>query len=176
MKARRPSKSEWTQLAVVAIFAVAMAYVESAVVVYLRTNFRITGELLNFTPSRHTVWLSLKYLTLLKPDALKLFLPNPKLAHIEVGREIATIVMLASMAWIAGRNWKARLGYFLCAFGIWDIGYYAFLRVLIGWPVSLKSLDVLFLIPGPWVSPVFMPLAVSVLALLLGVALVRSKG
>jgi hypothetical protein len=34
------------------------------------------------------------------------------------------------------------------------------------WPLSLRDPDVLFLIPRPWISPVWYPLLVSGLAIL----------
>ena len=145
----------------VTIFAIAMAYMESATVVYLRTIFHITGDLLTFSPNPHSVWLSLTYFTLLKTDALLKVLPQPRIAATEVAREAATIVMLLCLGWLAGHSVKTRAAYFIYAFGVWDIAYYGFLYALIGWPTSLKSLDVLFLIPSPWVAPALVPTAIS---------------
>ena len=121
-----------------AIFAVAMAYVEAAVVVYLRALGPADGPL----------------------AALQTVIP-PHLRAAEVWREAATIVMLVAVAALAGRGrWERFLVFALC-FGIWDIFYYAWLRVLIGWPASLLTWDVLFLIPVPWVAPVLAPVLVS---------------
>jgi hypothetical protein len=39
-------------------------------------------------------------------------------------------------------------------FGIWDILYYAWLRVFLGWPPSPLTWNILFLIPVPWIGPV----------------------
>ena len=61
--------------------------------------------------------------------------------------------MLLAVAYIAGGNGPQRFGYFLLSFGIWDVFYYVFLKVLIGWPESLLTWDVLFLIPLTWVGP-----------------------
>jgi len=170
MARRRISGSIWTRLAVVVVFAVAMAFMEAAVVVYLRDLFHITGELVRSAPGTKDIWFSLPFFTLLKPGALVSVLPQTRIAYIEVAREAATIAMLVCVGWLAGRTLRSRVAFFLCAFGAWDIGYYAFLRVLIGWPGSLRTPDVLFLIPGPWVAPVFLPMAVSV-AMILGAAL-----
>ena len=71
---------------VVSLFAIAMAYLESAVVVYLRAVYGIE-DLLRDMP--------------LMPDQYTL---------IEIGREAATLVMLATIGWIAGRRWQDRVG------------------------------------------------------------------
>lgn len=155
------AETVWVRLAVVAVFAVAMAYLEAAVVVYLRAVFHVTGDLLTVPPAS-SVWFSVPYFTLLKPGALLSVLPQPAIANTEVGREAATMIMLACVGWLAGSDLKARFAYFIFAFGVWDIGYYAFLHGLLGWPASLGAMDVLFLIPGPWLAPVFVPVAISV--------------
>lgn len=173
MARRRTLAPIWTTLIVVAVFAVAMAYLEAAVVVYLRELFHITGELVKFTPSAKDVVFRVPYFTLLRPSAMVAVLPKASIAGIEVGREAATIAMLACVGWLAGHHTKSRVAYFLAAFGVWDIGYYGFLRMLIGWPGSLRTLDVLFLIPGPWVAPVFLPVAISVLMIAGAVLLLR---
>lgn len=122
----------------VALYAIAMAAVESAVVVYLRA-LHGSGEPLSVL--LHEI-----------PD---------RLVAIEVGREAATLVMLVAVAAIAGRNaWEGFL-YFALAFGVWDIFYYVWLWVFLGWPPSLFTWDVLFLIPVPWLGPVLAPVIVS---------------
>jgi len=135
-------KKRWT---VVIIFAIAMAWVESAVVLYLRTMIN------RIVPYQ--------------PDPLPI---ATGLGHAELVREAATLVMLLTVGWLAGRTWRSRWGYALLAFGIWDIFYYIFLRPLTGWPVSLLDWDVLFLIPLPWWGPILGPIAISVLLIVLG--------
>ena len=115
-----------------------MALVEAAVVVYLRALSPAPGPL----TAIHTV------------------LPDHILA-VEVLREAATIVMLLAVAVLAGRGAWTRFLSFCLAFGVWDVLYYLWLRVFTGWPTSLLSWDVLFLIPVPWVAPVLAPLIVS---------------
>lgn len=137
---------------VIAAFAVAMAYVEAAVVVYLRRALSI--------------------------DPPGLFpLPEPaslgSLGPIEFGREAATLVMLCAVGWLAGRGGRERLAWGLVAFGIWDISYYGWLWILSGWPPSLGAWDLLFLIPVPWVGPVWAPLVVS--AALVGCGLAAAR-
>ena len=90
--------------------------------------------------------------------------------RVETAREAATIVMLGSIAVIAGKTIRERLAYFFLAFGVWDIFYYFFLRLTIGWPKSFSDLDIFFLLPFPWVGPVFVPVIIS--ALLIGGSLV----
>lgn len=83
------------------------------------------------------------------------------IAVTEFWREVATIIMLAGVGILAGKNGAQRFVFFLYAFAIWDIFYYVFLYVLLGWPQSLFTWDILFLIPVPWVGPVICPCLVS---------------
>lgn len=122
----------------VALYAVAMAAVESAVVVYLRALHPGDAPL---TVLLHEV--------------------PARLISIEIGREVATLVMLIAVAAVAGRSAWERFLYFALAFGLWDIFYYVWLWVFIGWPPSLFTWDVLFLIPVPWLGPVMAPVIVS---------------
>ena len=124
----------------VAIFALAMAYAEAAVVVYLRRIYGITD--------------------LVRDVATY----DPALAVVEAGREAATLVMLVATGLVAGRTRQARAGFALFAFGLWDILYYGWLRVLIGWPRTLLDQDILFLIPLPWWGPVLSPVLIALLA------------
>ena len=96
------------------------------------------------------------------------------LAGIEVGREFATLVMLAGIGWLTGRNWLERLAWTGVAFGIWDVFYYVWLWVFIGWPHSPGTWDVLFLIPVPWIGPVWAPVVVSGALFGFGLAAARS--
>jgi hypothetical protein len=81
-------------------------------------------------------------------------------------REGATIVMLVAIALLAASRARERWAIFLWTFALWDISYYAGLWATIRWPTSLKDLDVLFLIPVPWVAQVWFPLLVSGLTLI----------
>jgi hypothetical protein len=78
-------------------------------------------------------------------------------------REACTILLLGAVAWLAGRRPAGRAGAFLLAFGIWDLTYYAALKLVSGWPDSLSAWDILFLIPLPWVAPVWAPVTVATL-------------
>ena len=138
--------------ATVLAYAVAMAYLESAVVVYLTLALGgQVGELFPLRPAFET----------------------GDLIAIEVGREAATLVMIAAAGLLAGRTSLERLAWAAVVFGAWDIGYYAWLNVFSGWPPSLATTDLLFLIPVPWVGPVWSPVAVSVA--LVGVGLVVAR-
>ncbi len=125
---------------VVVVYAIAMALLEAAVVAYLRT---LIGRIDPYQPSP---------------------LPVPQhLMKIELAREAATLAMLGAVAWLAGRERRTRMGYFLLAFGVWDVFYYAFLVPMTGWPRSPLDWDVLFLIPLPWWGPVLAPMSIAAL-------------
>lgn len=133
----------------VLLFSISMAYLESAVVVYLRELYYPNG----FT-------FPLKII----PE---------KILIIELGRELATIIMLGTIALIAGKIFVEKVAYFLFAFGVWDIFYYLWLKVFINWPESLLTDDLLFLIPVPWISPVLAPVLVSVIFILFSFVALR---
>jgi hypothetical protein len=138
--------------AVVIVYAAAMAFLESAVVVYLQRALGIDPRAL-FPVQEPTL--------------------VGDLAVIEVGREAATLVMLGSVGWLAGRSGLERLAWTAVAFGTWDILYYAWLWAFIGWPPSLGTWDLLFLIPVPWTGPVWAPVAVSLALVGFGLAAAR---
>ncbi len=132
---------------ILAVFGVAMAHVEGVVVVYLR-----------------------KSIGLLEPDAdsCKLLVQVPRrLVKIEMTREAATIVMLVTLALLTGVGWLDQLMVFLWTFAFWDLFYYVSLYLLIKWPPKLTTTDVLFLIPRPWVAPVWVPVGISSLTIIL---------
>jgi phosphoglycerol transferase MdoB-like AlkP superfamily enzyme len=95
------------------------------------------------------------------------------IAIVELWREMATILMLAAVGAIAGRNRGERFAYFMYAFGIWDLVYYAFLKLAIGWPASLLTWDILFLLPVPWVGPVLAPCILALTMIAFGITVVR---
>jgi hypothetical protein len=95
------------------------------------------------------------------------------LIAIEAGREAATLVIIAAVGILVGRSRLERLAWSAVIFGTWDIGYYAWLFVFSGWPPSLHTFDLLFLLPVPWAGPVWSPLAVS--AALIGAGLAAAS-
>ncbi len=129
----------------VGVFAIAMAYVESTVVVYIRRIYGISNLLLDIPPF------------------------DPVLAPIEIGRELATLVMLLAVGWAVGKSLQSRLSFTFIIFGLWDIFYYIWLNLFIGWPNSLFSPDLLFLIPLPWWGPVISPVLIACLMVLGGI-------
>jgi hypothetical protein len=143
-----------TTAATVLGFAVAMAYLESAVVVYLQ--LALEGQVGAIFPLRPAIVAG-------------------DLVAIEVGREAATMVMIAAIGLLTGRTRVERLAWGAVVFGAWDIGYYAWLHVFSGWPPSLATTDLLFLIPVPWVGPVWSPVAVSVALVGVGLAAARAE-
>jgi hypothetical protein len=131
-------------LLVVAL-AIAMAWVESASVYYLRVLVDRVDPY--------------------QPDPLPM---RGVLGGVELVREAATLVMLLAVGTLAGRTWHARLGYTAIAFGVWDIGYYVFLKLMSGWPASLFDWDILFLLPLPWWGPVIAPVCIALLMIVWG--------
>jgi len=133
-----------TTLLLLAIFGLAMAHFEGVVVVYLR-----------------------KALGMLDSESNKESLGKfpERYLHIEMTREAATIIMLVAIAWLAGSNWMERAVFFLWTFAFWDLFYYVSLFILIKWPPKFTTTDVLFLIPVPWIAPVWFPIGVSSLTI-----------
>ena len=137
--------------AVVVAFAIAMAWVESASVYYIRALVdRIEPYQANPLPI------------------------NAALGYVELWREAATLVMLATLGALAGRTWSRRAGYAALAFGAWDIFYYVFLRVMSGWPRTLLDWDILFLLPLPWWGPVLAPVSIALVMVLWGTLATQS--
>lgn len=141
-----PRKLLW-----VGLFAIAMAYVESAVVVYIRRIYGISDLIIDIPPF------------------------DPVLAPIEVGRELATLIMLLAVGWAVGKSLQSRLGFAFIIFGVWDIFFYIWLRLFIGWPNSLFSPDILFLIPLPWWGPVIAPMLIACLMVTGGISAVINE-
>jgi hypothetical protein len=138
-----------TAVAVVA-FSVAMGYLEAAVVVYLRAAI----DAGSVAPAQDPA-------TIGTYEAL------------EIARELATLVMIGGVGWLAGRTGLERLAWAAVIFGIWDIVYYVGLRLAIGWPPTLDTWDVLFLVPMAWVGPIWAPIVVS--AALVGAGLAAAR-
>ena len=126
-------KTLWLTL----IFAAAMGLLEAIVVVYLRDIYYSDG---------------FKFPLMIIPDST---------LRVEILREFCTLIMLLSISFIAGKNKLQVFSYFLFCFAVWDIIYYIGLKSILGWPPSLLTWDILFLIPFPWVGPVLAPLISS---------------
>lgn len=138
------------KLLLLAVFGIAMAHLEGVVVVYLR-----------------------KTLGMLDSESNKASIEKipPSYLKIEMTREAATIIMLVVIAFLGGNSWLERGIFFLWTFAFWDLFYYLSLYILIKWPPTLKTIDVLFLIPVPWIAPVWFPVGVSSLTIIVIAAL-----
>jgi hypothetical protein len=146
------------QLLASGVFAAAFGFVEAVVVVYLRAAVGLLpgyqGTLSDVMRRSSEFYQQSQAITQFPQSLLTL----------EVLREAATVVMLLSVAFLAVKKLSSRAAVFLWTFAIWDIAYYAALWATVRWPLSLRDADVLFLIPRPWISPVWFPLLVSALA------------
>ena len=147
---------EWWRVIVgLTLFSMAFGYVEADVVVYIRSIY--TPMRAHFYPgSANELFplLTLEQLRILGPEHLLHF-------KAELGREFATLFMLAGAAIAAARNLREWVAAFLVCFGIWDITFYLSLKLLLQWPASLLTWDILFLVPVPWTGPVITPVLVS---------------
>lgn len=144
----REKRARWM---LVALFGVAMAWFESATVFYLRV---LVDRVQPYQP-----------------------IPLPEhgaLGAVELVREAATLVMLLLVGMLAGRSWRAKIGYALIAFGVWDIFYYVFLVPISGWPASVMDWDILFLLPLPWWGPVLAPTSIAALMIAWGTLVTQS--
>jgi hypothetical protein len=142
-----------TRLLRLFVWGIAFAYIEAAVVVYLRQLYYPEGF------------------------AFPVILADTRFAVIEIAREFATLVLIGTTAYLAVEKPMNRLAAFMVLFGVWDLFYYLFLKVLLNWPQSLRTWDLLFLIPLPWAAPVWAPVVVSLGLVYAGaVVLVRDAG
>lgn len=120
-------------------------------VVYLRQLLGITQPQI----AEDEVLFLLPGIAFLEPQTALKIITDSAILSVERIREAATLVMLASVSFLVGASLKQKIAYFFLAFGIWDIFYYVFLRLTIGWPQTLGDLDIFFLLPFPWVGPIF---------------------
>lgn len=129
-------------LAILTTFAVAMALLESAVVVYMRRLYY---------PENPLDLFPLRFLETYDPI-------------LELSREAATVIMIVTVALLAERSSFTRsFAAFVLVFGVWDLFYYFWLKVLIGWPQTWLEWDVLFLIPSVWLGPWICPAMIAML-------------
>ena len=144
--------SDRARWALIVAFAIAMAWVEAASVLYIRALVdRIEPHQANPLPLQGV------------------------LGYVEMWREAATLVMIATVGVLAGRTWLRRAGYAALAFGVWDIFYYVFLRLMSGWPKTLFDWDILFLLPLPWWGPVLAPVSIALVMILWGTLATQSR-
>ena len=139
------------QLLGLIVFSIAMGFLEAAVVVYLRLLYYPNGFEFPLVPL------------------------DERAGVVEIFREAATVVMLIGVGFLAGKNSRQRLAFFLLAFAIWDLFYYVFLKVILGWPSSWFTWDILFLIPAPWVGPVLSAVIASVTMIIFASAILHHE-
>lgn len=130
-----------SRITAVAVYALAMGYLEAVVVFYIRYAL---GDVHANASVASSIALRFPW-------------------GIEMTREVATLIMLATVALLAGRDWRERAAALLWAFGIWDATYYVGLEILAQWPSSLVTEDVYFLLPVAWGGPVWVPLLADAL-------------
>lgn len=140
-------KSTLRTLILVALFSISMGFLETAVVIYIRELYYPEGF------------------------AFPLKMMSINVAFTELLRELATLIMLITIGLLAGRTKNEKFAYFIYSFGIWDIFYYIFLKLLINWPESIMTWDILFLLPTTWVGPVIAPVLLSLVMILLALAI-----
>lgn len=148
-------------LVALSLFGAAMGWLEAVVVVYIRA-------ILELPPGQPPPAAD---------EVMAVLGRVPWLLPTEQGREVATIVMIAAVAWLAVRGGWRRFGAFMLIFGVWDIAYYVGLYAHLRWPPSLATIDLLFLIPPHpwWNQPVWVPVAISVGLIVCGVWLLERE-
>ena len=127
----------------ITVFAISMGIFEGAVVVYLREIYYPAGFDFPLTPIDNHI------------------------AITELFRELASLFMLLSVGILAGKNLSQRFAWFIYSFAVWDIVYYILLWLILGWPESLMTWDILFLLPVTWTGPVITPVIISLLMIVL---------
>jgi hypothetical protein len=120
------------------VWGVAFGYMEAAVVVYLRELYYPEGF------------------------AFPLVIIPGRIMLTEVLREAATLLIMWATVCLVYKRLQSRVAAFVILFGVWDIFYYIFLKLLLNWPEGLGTWDILFLIPVPWLGPVWAPVLVSI--------------
>jgi len=135
----------------ISLFAIAFAFIEAVVVVYIRGIYYPEG-----------------FVFPLKPIAVH---------HLstELLREFSTLLVILTVALLAGTTRWQRFAFFIIVFGLWDIFYYVWLKVLFDWPAAVLEFDVLFLIPLPWIAPVLAPILISILLIISGCLIIRKE-
>jgi hypothetical protein len=134
------------------ILTVAFAYVEAAIVVYLRHIYYPEG--FRFPIKRHYDYI----------------------LTIEFIREFATLIILVSAGVLLSKKFWEGFAYFLMMFGTWDIFFYLWLKLTVNWPASIFDWDILFLIPMPWLGPVIAPVSLSLIMIAVGYLMLKLFG
>lgn len=133
------------------LFGIAMGFLETSVVIYLRKIYYPDGFRFPLVEIGNDILL------------------------VEILREFATMIMLLSIGLLIGKTKLQRFAFFIFSFAVWDIFYYIFLKILIDWPESFLTPDILFLIPVPWVGPVVTPIILSISMIVLSFIILRHE-
>ena len=140
-------------ISIATVFAIAMSFLETAIVIYLRKLYYPAG-------------FSFPLIGFIEPEIL----------NIEWIRETATIIMLVCIATLSAKKFYPRIAFFLYSFAIWDIFYYVWLKIFLNWPSSFLTWDLLFLIPWPWAGPVLAPVICSITMIILAICILHCEG
>jgi hypothetical protein len=153
------------------LFGMSFGYLEAAVVVYLRTIYDPIRRQIHPERGPNDLFplITSRQLGNAGPE-------HARRLVIEVGREAATMLMLAAVALAIARNLHQWIAAFAIVFGVWDITFYAFLKLMVHWPDSFSTWDILFLIPLPWVGPVWAPILVALTMIVCGLISLRFGG
>lgn len=149
-----PRTPATSTLVLLSLYAIAMALLEAVVVIYMRQLYY---------PDQPLDLFPLQFLTQYDP-------------RVELSREISTIAMIIAVALLAERqSLTRRFAAFVFVFGLWDVFYYVWLKVLFGWPRGWLEWDVLFLIPSIWLGPWICPAAIGTLFFIWGAIVLASS-
>lgn len=172
-KKKEFSRQKNSKIIAVSIFSIAFALLEAMIVVYLGQVIELKyGQVFTQLPAyQNDTLVNLGFIVFTSFKLLSFWQD----IYLEILREMATLVILSSVAYLSGKNWWQRLAFFLLSFGLWDIFYYFWLYLVIGWPKTLLDLDILFLIPVPWVAPVIVPLFISLVMIVVSFHLLTSS-
>ena len=100
-------------------------------------------------------------------------LMDDSIMKVELAREAVTIIMLWAAAELSRKTLAGKIAVFMFLFGVWDIFYYVFLKIMIGWPEALTTWDILFLLPLVWAGPVWAPILVSMVLITCAIILLN---
>ncbi len=161
----------WRKLIPLLIFSLAFALTEAATAYYLKT---VTGLYTFNSLPRHADILNLGFVQL--ASAASVITSHKELFALEGWRETATMIVLLGVSFLAGKDFRKKLGAFLISFAVWDIFYYIFLKIFTGWPQSVWDTDVFLINPVAVVGPVVVAIILSLTVLVLGGLLFCEKG
>jgi hypothetical protein len=157
---RKRLELSWHQLVYAALFAAGFGFVEAAVVVYLRAA-------IGLVPAYHGTLADVQRMAPEAYQQVQSLNQFPQsLLTIEVMREAATLIILLAVSLLSATRSRERWGIFLWTFALWDATYYGVLWATVRWPATVKEMDILFLIPQPWIAQVWFPLTVSGLSVI----------